>query len=77
MSKQQKPNKNNDLLRYAGLGGQIFVSLGLSVWLGLKADQWFGLPFPLLVWLFPLAVLTMMILKLIRDSSKKKKNDPD
>ena len=67
------PNKPpNDLLRYAGLGGQILVSLGLAVFAGLKLDQWIGMPFPLLVWLLPLVVVSLMIVKLIKETSKKK-----
>jgi chromate transport protein ChrA len=70
MPKQNKPS--NDLLRYAGLGGQILVSLGISVFIGLKLDQWLGMPVPLLVWLLPLVVVSMMIVKLIKETSKKK-----
>jgi chromate transport protein ChrA len=67
------PNKpSNDLLRYAGLGGQILVSLGLAVFVGLKLDKWIGMPFPILVWLLPLVVVSMMIIKLIKETSKKK-----
>jgi len=65
----------NDLLRYAGLGGQIFVSLGLAVFAGYKVDKWIGSPIPLLVWILPLAVLSVMIYKLIKDTSKRKKSD--
>ena len=68
-----KPTKpSNDLLRYAGLGGQILVSLGIAVFIGLKLDGWLKLPFPLLVWLLPLVVVSMMIVKLIKETSKKK-----
>ncbi|HET7897123.1 MAG TPA: AtpZ/AtpI family protein [Flavisolibacter sp.] len=67
-----KPNNSsNDLLRYAGLGAQIMVSIGLAVFAGLKLDQWLHLPFPLLVWLLPLVVVSVMIYKLIKDTSKK------
>lgn len=65
-------NSSNDLLRYAGLGGQILVAIGLAVFAGLKLDKWIGLAFPLLVWLLPLLVVSMMILKLIKETSKKK-----
>jgi hypothetical protein len=27
-------------LRYAGLGTQLLVSIGIAVFIGLKADQW-------------------------------------
>ena len=69
MPKQTNPS--NDLLRYAGLGAQIMVSIGLAVFAGLKLDQWLHLPFPLLVWLLPLVVVSVMIYKLIKDTSKK------
>jgi uncharacterized membrane protein len=73
--KNQKPSYNNDLLRYAGLGMQLFVSLGIAVFAGYKADQWLRLPFPLLVWLVPLAVLCVMIFKLVKETSKKNTDD--
>lgn len=65
-------NTSNDLLRYAGLGAQILVSIGIAVFVGLKLDQWLHLPFPLLVWLLPLVVVSMTIYKLIKETSKKK-----
>jgi hypothetical protein len=71
----QQPNNNRDLLRYAGLGGQIFAGLGLAVWLGYKVDGWTNMPFPLFVWALPLAVLSVMIWKLVNDTSKRKKED--
>jgi hypothetical protein len=73
---QQKQSKNNaDLMRYAGLGAQIFVSLGLGVFAGYKADKWLSMPLPLFVWLLPLVILCMMIYKLIRETSKKKQDN--
>lgn len=72
-SQQQKPG--SDLMRYAGLGTQIFASLGITVFAGYKADGWLQPPFPLLVWLLPFAVLCLMIYKLIKETSKKKGND--
>lgn len=65
-------NASNDLLRYAGLGAQILVSIGIAVFIGLKLDQWIHMPFPLLVWLLPLVVVSTMIYKLIKETSKKK-----
>ena len=72
----QKQNKSrNDLMRYAGLGGQIFFSLGIAVFIGYKADSWLHTPLPLLVWILPLAVLCIMIYKLIKETSKQKRDD--
>ena len=72
MQKQNEPG--NELLRYAGLGTQILVSLGIAVFIGYHADKWLRLRFPLLVWLLPLLVVSLIIYKLIKDTSKN--NDP-
>lgn len=53
------------------MGTQILVSLGLAVFIGLKADGWLRPPFPVLVWLLPLLVITGMIIKTIKDTSKQ------
>lgn len=62
-------------MRYAGLGMQIFVSLGIAVFIGVKADRWIGISFPVLAWVLPLLVLCIMIYKLIRETSNPKKKD--
>jgi hypothetical protein len=76
MYKPQKPSSNNsDLMRYVGMGAQIFVSLGIAVFAGYKADKWIGLSLPLLVWLLPVIVLVMLIYKLMKETSKRKDDD--
>jgi len=71
-NQQQKPNKSkSDLMRYAGLGMQLFVSLGLAVFAGYKVDKWIGMKFPVLVWALPLVVLFLIIYKLIKETSKR------
>lgn len=67
-----KQRKNNDLMRYAGLGAQLFVSLGLAVFAGYKGDNWLKPGIPLLIWVLPLAVVSVMIYKLIKETSKQK-----
>jgi hypothetical protein len=69
---QQQKSTQNDLLRYAGLGSQMLVSLGIAVFVGYKIDKWLKIPLPLLVWLLPLVVLIGMIYNLIKETSKKK-----
>jgi hypothetical protein len=64
-------------MRYAGLGAQIFVSLGLAVFAGYKADHWLKLSLPLFVWLLPFIVLCMMIYQLIRETSKRNKGNDE
>jgi hypothetical protein len=58
-------------MKYAGLGMQIFVSLGLAVFAGYKVDKWINMRFPVFVWVLPLIVLFLMIFKLIRETSKR------
>jgi hypothetical protein len=71
-NQQQKPNKSNsDLMRYAGLGMQLLVSLGLAVFVGYRVDRWLGMHFPVLVWALPLIVLFLIIYKLIKETSKR------
>lgn len=76
LNQQPPPRRNNsDVLRYAGLGAQIFVSLGIAVFAGYKADQWLHTPIPLLVWLLPFVVLAAMIYKLVKETSKRKQGN--
>jgi len=65
------PN-NNLLWKYAGLATQLLVMLGLSVWGGLWLDKKLGFSTPLLVWILPLLLLTALIIKIIKDTSKNK-----
>jgi len=58
-------------MQYAGMGGQILVSLGIGVFLGLKGDEWLKFTFPLFVWILPLLILIAMIARLIKATSKK------
>ncbi|WP_460568761.1 AtpZ/AtpI family protein [Flaviaesturariibacter terrae] len=59
-------------MRYAGLGAQIFVTIGIAVFAGLKADKWLHIPLPLLVWLLPLVAVALLIYKLVKETSKPK-----
>ncbi|HRN74181.1 MAG TPA: AtpZ/AtpI family protein [Ginsengibacter sp.] len=62
---------NRTLMRYASMGTQFFVAIGVGVWSGLKLDEWFGFSFPLLVWLLPLVLIIGIILKIILETNKK------
>ena len=65
-------NNNRDLLKYAGLATQIFVAIGLAVFVGIKADEWTALSFPVFSWVIPLLVIVSFIYKLIKETSGKK-----
>jgi hypothetical protein len=51
---------------------QFLVSIGLCVFIGIKADKWLHISMPLLVWLLPLLVIVGIILKIVRETAKKK-----
>jgi hypothetical protein len=74
MESKQQPDKNNysDLLRYATIGTQIFVGLGLAVFIGLKADKWLKISAPLLVLVLPVIVLAAITYKIVKETSKQK-----
>ena len=75
MNSRPPSNKNNrDLVRYASLGTQMLVSIGLAVFIGLKADKWLHTS-PLLACILPLLVLSVIFYKLFRETGRSKKND--
>ncbi len=62
-------------MRYAGLGGQILVALSAAVFAGYHADRWLKISFPILIWLLPVLALIAMFYRLIKETSKNKKNN--
>lgn len=72
ISPTPEKKKNTDLLQYASMGTQFLVGIGIGVFVGLKADEWLKLKIPLLVWILPLLIIIGFILKLIKDTAKRK-----
>ena len=64
-------NNKQFLLRYASLGSQLVVALGLTVFAGLKADKWLHTS-PLLSCLLPLLTLVGIFYKLMRETKPQK-----
>ena len=74
--RQSPTDKNNkELLRYAGLGTQLLVAIGLALFAALKLDKWLHTS-PLFTVALPLIVLTGIFYKLVRETSKRKKDEP-
>ncbi len=71
MTDPGKQTNNSVLYRYIGLTTQIMVSLGIAVFVGIKIDKWIDIKFPLLVWVLPLLVISLIIWKIIKETSKK------
>jgi hypothetical protein len=65
-------DRRRELLKWAGLSTEVMASVGLSVYLGVKADKWLKLSFPILSWLLPLLVIAGLLINLVRAGSKKK-----
>jgi len=55
--------------RYLGLSTQVAASVGVSLFLGVKADKWLKLTFPILSWALPLLVIVLLLVQLIKASS--------
>ncbi len=64
----QKPI--NNWMRYSALGTELLVVLGLSVWGGIKADEWLNCK-PLFLVLLPLLGLGVVFYQLLKSLSKK------
>ncbi len=75
MNSNRSSNKSNrDLVRYASLGTQLLVAIGLAVFAGLKADKWLRTS-PLFVCGLPLIVLFGIFYKLMKETSRKDPSD--
>lgn len=66
---EKKPN--GLLMQYAGLAAQLVAGLLLTVYLGMWVDKWVHFAIPVFIWLLPLLLIIGMMIKAIRDTSKK------
>ncbi len=67
---KEPPNKNL-IIQYFSLAWQMIAGLGIAVYLGILADKWLNTSMPLLVWILPLLIIVGMMVKIIKDTSKK------
>jgi hypothetical protein len=67
------PGGRREVMRYAGLAGQMAVSVGVAVWLGVKADKALKFSFPIFSWVVPLLVIVLMLVQIIKANSGRKK----
>ena len=73
--RKQSPTYNNkELLRYAGLGTQLLVAIGISLFAGMKLDKWLHTS-PLFSVALPLLLLIGMFYKLIKETGKPNKDE--
>jgi hypothetical protein len=67
---KSKPQRNL-LLYYSGMAFQFLAVIGVMVFIGLKADQYLDVSFPIFIWLLPLLIIAGLIVKAVRDTSNK------
>ncbi len=72
-NKDKEPKSSNKqvLYQYAGMATQFLVVIGITVYAGLKADQWLNWAMPIWVWVLPLLAIVGMIYGIIRRISNK------
>lgn len=68
---KSRKETNRELISYAGMGAQFLVSIGIGIFIGMKLDEWLHFSIPLLVWIMPLLIIIGLIIKIIKDTSKK------
>jgi F0F1-type ATP synthase assembly protein I len=73
-SSQRPVDNKRFFLRFASLGTQLLVAIGLAVFIGLKADKWLKTS-PLLACVLPLLTLSAIFYKIYRETSRPKKDD--
>lgn len=72
MTDNDKKISNKKLLfQYAGMGAQIMAGLIIAVAVGYWIDGKVKFSFPVFIWLLPLITIIAMILKTVKDTSKK------
>jgi hypothetical protein len=62
----------NHYFKYATMGTQMLVTIGLGVFLGIKLDRWLGLKFPVFTVVLSLLSVVIAIYLSVRDLLKKK-----
>ncbi len=69
---KDKPNNSqNSLMQYAGYAGQLAIGLILAVYAGMWIDKQIAIRIPIFIWLLPLLLLIVMLIKVVKDTSKK------
>ena len=74
-SNKKERDANSSLMRYMGLATQLFVAIGVGLWVGLKLDQYLSFGSPVLIWVLPLLIVVSSLIKIIMDTNKKR-NEP-
>ena len=66
-----KNTLNNNVSKFASIGSQFMVGIGIFVFLGIKIDNSLQWQTPIATWLLPLLFIISSIIKLIIETNKK------
>lgn len=58
-------------MQYAGFAAQLAIGLLLAVYVGKWVDGKTGIDIPVFIWLLPLGLLIGILVKVVKDTSKK------
>lgn len=67
----KEKNNNRLMYQYAGMAFQMLAAIGFGVFAGIQADKWINTPVPIFLWVLPLLIVIAMIVKAVKDTSKK------
>jgi hypothetical protein len=70
--KKNQPDDRNAYMRYATMGTQMMVIIGLGVFGGYKLDNWLGLKIPVFTLILSLLSVAGAIYLSVKDLIKKK-----
>ncbi|MGN6211303.1 MAG: AtpZ/AtpI family protein [Parafilimonas sp.] len=73
--KKKDTSNKNLLIQYAGIGAQIIAGLLIFVFIGKWIDGKLQFSFPIFIWLMPLIFIIGTIIKVIKDTSTRKKDE--
>ncbi len=67
--------KNNEksYLIYLSYGIQLMCGAGIAIWLGDLIDEKIKTKIPLFIWILPLIILVLMLVKMVKEFSGKQK----
>jgi hypothetical protein len=67
-----KNDSTTSWAKYLGLGGQIFGSILLMLAVGWKVDKWIGFTSSVFIWVLPLLMIVLILVKIVLDTNKNK-----
>lgn len=71
MASDNKPNRSDNYLKYANLGLQLLLGIGLGGWLGYLLDEYLSLTFPAFMLTFGFSVFAGMMYQLYRSLNRE------